>query len=61
MNSLLPPLLENLTPEQLDRVGEYPDGARYTFKELLELRVQHVRDHLAQIQRVRQAYREDRE
>ncbi|WP_232697795.1 DinB family protein [Brevibacillus daliensis] len=53
------PLLENLTPEQLERVGEYPDGARYTFKELLELRVQHVRDHLAQIERVRQAYREE--
>lgn len=54
------PLLENLTPEQLKRVGEYSDGARYTFKELLELRVQHVRYHLAQIERVRQAYREDR-
>ncbi|MCJ8013423.1 DinB family protein [Paenibacillus sp. KQZ6P-2] len=54
------PLLENLTPEQLERVGKYPDGVRYTFKELLEFRVQHVRDHLAQIERVRQAYREDR-
>lgn len=53
------PLLENLTPEQLERVGQYPDGVRYTFKELLELCDQHVRDHLAQIQRVKQAYRED--
>ncbi|CAI8767391.1 DinB_2 domain-containing protein [Brevibacillus sp. IT-7CA2] len=54
------PLLENLTPEQLARVGKYPDGVRYTFKELLELRVQHVRDHLAQIERVKQAFSEDR-
>ncbi|MFF2528325.1 DinB family protein [Brevibacillus sp. NPDC058079] len=54
------PLLKNLTPEQLVRVGQYPDGARYTFKELLELRVQHVRNHLAQIERVKQAFSEDR-
>lgn len=51
------PLLENLTLGQLERVGKYPDGVRYTFKELLQLRVQHVRDHLAQIERVKQAYR----
>ncbi|WP_390886511.1 DinB family protein, partial [Brevibacillus borstelensis] len=54
------PLLENLTPEQLERVGQYPDGVRYTFKKLLELRVQHVRDHLSQIERVKQAFREHR-
>ncbi|WP_390886510.1 DinB family protein, partial [Brevibacillus borstelensis] len=54
------PLLENLTPKQLERVGKYPDGMRYTFKELLELRVQHVRDHLAQIERVKQVFRKDR-
>jgi len=54
------PLLENLTAEQLKRVGQYPDGARYMFKELLEFRVQYVRDHLAQIERVKQAYRKDR-
>jgi len=54
------PLLENLTSEQLERVGQYPDGVRYTFKELLELRVKHVRDHLAQIERVKQAFRADR-
>ncbi|MCM3289679.1 DinB family protein [Paenibacillus sp. MER 180] len=54
------PLLENLTPEQLERVGKYPDGVQYTFKELLKLRTQHVRDHLAQINRVKQAYFEVR-
>ncbi|MGG1252537.1 DinB family protein [Brevibacillus agri] len=54
------PLLENLTSAQLERVGQYPDGARFTFKELLEYRVQHVRDHLAQIARVKQAFREDK-
>ncbi|MDC0764883.1 DinB family protein [Brevibacillus sp. AG] len=60
LRASMQPLLENLTPEQIDRVGVYPDGARYMFKELLQSRVQHVRDHLAQIERVRQAYREDR-
>nr|WP_235828139.1 DinB family protein [Brevibacillus migulae] len=54
------PLLENLTPQQFERVGQYPDGVRYTLKELVELRVLHVRDHLAQIERVKQAYREYR-
>lgn len=54
------PLLEKLTPEQLERVGKYPDGVRYTFNELLKLRIQHFRGHLAQIERVRQAYRESR-
>lgn len=52
------PLLGNLTPEQLERVGKYPDGVQYTFKELLKLRVKHVRDHLAQIERVKLAYQE---
>lgn len=52
------PILNNLTAQQAERVGVYPDGARFTFKELLEYRVQHVRDHLAQIARVREAYRE---
>lgn len=53
------PILENLTTEQLERVGKYPDGERFMFKELLEFRVQHVRDHLAQIERVKQAYQEE--
>ncbi|AWX56441.1 MULTISPECIES: DinB family protein [Brevibacillus] len=53
------PLLENLSPEQLERIGQYPDGVRYTFKELLGLRVQHVRAHLAQIERVKQALSKD--
>lgn len=54
------PLLKNLTDEQLERVGAYPDGVRYAFKELLELRIRHVRDHLAQIERVKQVSREGR-
>ncbi|MFS0552971.1 DinB family protein [Brevibacillus sp. 179-C9.3 HS] len=60
LRASMKPILENLTAEQLERVGIYPDGARYMFKELLEIRVQHVHDHLAQIERVKQAYREDR-
>ncbi|WGV57477.1 DinB family protein [Brevibacillus brevis] len=56
-NSMLP-ILTNLTIQQSERVGVYPDGARFTFKELLEYRIQHVRVHLAQIERVREAYRQ---
>lgn len=51
-------ILYNLTSEQSERVGVYDDAGRFTFKQLLEYRVQHVRDHLAQIERVREAYRQ---
>nr|WP_309139169.1 DinB family protein [Brevibacillus sp. RS1.1] len=56
-NSMLP-ILTNLTIQQSERVGVYPDRARFTFKELLEYRIQHVRVHLAQIERVREEYRQ---
>ncbi|TQR19096.1 DinB family protein [Psychrobacillus vulpis] len=55
------PMLEQLTNEQGERVGVYPDAERFTFKELLEYRVDHVRGHLAQIERVRNAYRKSHE
>ncbi|GED33186.1 DinB family protein [Brevibacillus centrosporus] len=51
------PILDHLTEEQAERGGVYPDGLRFTFKQLLEYRVQHIRGHLAQIERVRDAYR----
>lgn len=46
--------------DSIPDASKYPDGVRYMFKEILELRVQHVCDHLAQIERVRLAYRKDR-
>ena len=52
------PILDNLTSEQSRRVGIYIDQERFTFKQLLEFRVQHVRDHLDQIERVKNSYRE---
>lgn len=52
------PILNNLTSEQSRRVGMYIDQERFTFKQLLEFRVQHVRDHLDQIERVKNSYRE---
>ncbi|MFF0826471.1 DinB family protein [Brevibacillus sp. NPDC003359] len=51
-------ILETLTSDQFERVGVYADAGRFTFKELLEYRVEHVRDHLAQIERVRAAYKQ---
>ncbi|WP_163875582.1 DinB family protein [Paenibacillus favisporus] len=51
-------ILDNLTNEQIERVGVYIDQARFSFKQLLVFRVEHVRGHLAQIERVKKAYRE---
>jgi uncharacterized damage-inducible protein DinB len=55
-SSMLATLIQ-LTEEQSERVGIYADAGRFTFKQLLEYRVQHVRGHLAQIERVKEAYR----
>ncbi|WP_163857144.1 DinB family protein [Paenibacillus elgii] len=54
------PVLVHLTAEQCERVGVYEDGARFTFRQMLEYRVKHVRIHLAQIERVKEAYRQSR-
>jgi uncharacterized damage-inducible protein DinB len=58
LRSSMQTILDNLTSEQSERVGVYVDQGRFTFKQLLEYRVQHVRDHLAQIERVKKAYKE---
>ncbi|OZB95426.1 DinB family protein [Paenibacillus sp. XY044] len=52
-------ILDHLTSEQSERVGVYVDQARFTFKQLLVYRVEHVRNHLAQIERVKKACREN--
>ncbi|PUA36620.1 hypothetical protein C8Z91_24885 [Paenibacillus elgii] len=54
------PVLAHLTVDQSERVGVYEDGARFTFCQMLEYRVKHVRMHLAQIERVKEAYRQSR-
>ncbi|MBU8769446.1 DinB family protein [Cytobacillus oceanisediminis] len=58
LRSSMLPILHNLTTEQLERIAVYPDGARLTFKDLLEFRVDHIRGHLDQIERVKKAFRE---
>jgi len=58
LRTSMQPILDNLTSEQSRRVGIYIDQERFTFKQLLEFRVQHVRDHLDQIERVKNSYRE---
>lgn len=60
LRSSMQTILDNLTRDQSERVGVYVDQGRFTFKQLLEYRVQHVCDHLAQIERVREAYRQSR-
>ena len=58
LRTSMQPILDNLTSEQSRRVGIYIDQERFTFKQLLEFRVQHVRDHIDQIERVKNSYRE---
>lgn len=58
LRSSMQPILANLTREQSERVGVYPDQGRFTFKQFLYYRVEHIRSHIAQIERVKQAYRE---
>nr|WP_204343699.1 DinB family protein [Paenibacillus elgii] len=52
------PVLAHLTVDQSERVGVYEDGARFTFRQMLEYRVKHVRIHLAQIERMKEACRQ---
>ncbi len=61
LRSSMLPILAQLTAEQVERVGIYADAGRFTFKELLEYRVQHVRGHLAQIEQVKKVYRKIQE
>nr|WP_054550183.1 DinB family protein [Lysinibacillus sphaericus] len=58
LRTSMQPILDNLTSEQSRRVGMYIDQERFTFKQLLEFRVQHVRNHLDQIERIKNSYRE---
>ena len=59
LRSSIQPILDNLTSEQSKRVGVYIDQAQFTFKQLLEFRVKHVRDHLDQIERAKNSYQEN--
>jgi len=59
LRSSMQTILDNLTNEQCERVGVYVDQERFTFKQLMEFRVQHVRGHLAQIERVKKAYQKN--
>ncbi|NGQ97262.1 DinB family protein [Brevibacillus sp. SYP-B805] len=52
------PILARLTPEQCERVGIHDEAGPLTFRQLLERYVNHVRDHLGQIERVKRACRE---
>ena len=58
LRSSMLPVIRNLTTEQLERVAVYPDGARFTFKDLLGFRVDHIRGHLDQIERVKKTFKE---
>ena len=56
LRSSMLPILEQLTSQQWERVGVYADAGHFTFKQLLEYRVEHVRGHIRQIERVKENY-----
>ncbi|WP_066400167.1 DinB family protein [Neobacillus mesonae] len=55
LRSSMLPILRNLRTEQFERGGVYADAGRFTFKELLEYRVIHIRGHLDQIERIKKS------
>jgi uncharacterized damage-inducible protein DinB len=60
LRSSMLPILAQLPEQKWERVGIYADAGPFTLKQLLEYRVDHVRGHLAQIARVREAYRRNK-
>lgn len=56
LRSSMLPILEQLTSQQWERIGVYADAGHFTFKQLLEYRVEHVRGHIRQIERVKENY-----
>jgi hypothetical protein len=60
LRSSMLPILMQLPPEKWERVGIYADAGPFTLLQLLEYRVEHVRGHLAQIARVREAYQQSK-
>nr|WP_285841985.1 DinB family protein [Sutcliffiella horikoshii] len=60
LRSSMQPILKSISPEQVERVGVYPDAGKFSIKQLLEYRVKHVQGHLSQIEQVRKAYKKNR-
>ncbi|MEH6993753.1 DinB family protein [Neobacillus drentensis] len=60
LRSSMLPILAHLPAQKWERVGIYADAGPFTLKQLLEYRVEHVRGHLAQIARVREAYQQSK-
>jgi uncharacterized damage-inducible protein DinB len=60
LRSSMLPILAQLPAQKWERVGIYADAGPFTLKQLLEYRVDHVRGHLAQIARVREAYQRNK-
>ncbi|TDL61483.1 DUF664 domain-containing protein [Rhodococcus qingshengii] len=60
LRSSMLPILEQLPAEKWERMGIYADAGPFTLRQLLEYRIDHVRGHLAQIARVREAYQQNK-
>ncbi|QRG66135.1 DinB family protein [Brevibacillus choshinensis] len=58
MRSMMVPVLESVEGADWDRCGIHEEAGPLTLSQLLERYVHHVDGHLAQMERVREAYRE---
>ncbi len=54
------PVLNSLTDEQFARTGVHNEAGKLTLENLLQNYVNHVNDHLKQIERVKDAYRKQK-
>jgi len=57
MRATFVPVLRSLNEAQWERIGVHAEAGPLTMRQLLERYVNHVRDHVKQIERVREAYR----
>ncbi len=60
LRASMKPSLDNLSVDQSERVGIHDEAGELSFRQLMERYVNHVRDHLAQIDRVKAAYRQSK-
>jgi len=60
MRESMRPILENLTDELGQRIGLHDEAGELSFRQLLERYVNHVEDHLAQIERVKTAFQQSK-
>lgn len=60
LRNSMKPVLDNLSEQQSQRIGIHDEDGELSFRQLLERYVNHVRAHLAQIERVKNAFQQSK-